>query len=172
MIHRILTHMLSLIRCDRAMVLLVHEASQNTFSRVFDLDSSELDREIEPVSSREGRFPINAGITGYVAATGETVNIASAYHDPRFDPSVDDSNEDFRHRTILAMPIMYPNKPGKVLGVFQLVNKFEELPFSTNDENFVEAFAIFCGMGIHNVNMYEKTVVAMAKQQVTLEVLR
>ena len=37
-IHRILTHMLSLIRCERAMLLLVHETSQGTFSRVFDLD--------------------------------------------------------------------------------------------------------------------------------------
>ena len=70
------------------------------------------------------------------------------------------------------MPIMYSNKPNKVLGVFQLVNKFDDLPFTRNDENFVEAFAIFCGMGIHNVHMYEKTVLAMAKQQVTLEVLR
>jgi hypothetical protein len=31
------------------------------------------------------------------------------------------------------------------------VNKFDNLPFTKNDENFVEAFAIFCGMGIHNV---------------------
>lgn len=43
--------------------------------------------------------------------------------------------------------------------------------FTRNDENFVEAFAIFCGMGIHNTNMYEKAIVAMAKQSVTLEVL-
>lgn len=43
--------------------------------------------------------------------------------------------------------------------------------FTRNDENFVEAFAIFCGMGIHNTHMYEKAIVAMAKQSVTLEVL-
>jgi hypothetical protein len=30
----------------------------------------------------------------------------------------------------------------------------------------VEAFAIFCGMGINNVKMYETAVLAMAKQQV------
>ena len=89
----------------------------------------------------------------------------------RFDPEVD-IDSGFKHSTILCMPIMYSNKPNKVLGVFQLVNKFENLPFTKNDENFVEAFAIFCGMGIHNVHMYEKTVLAMAKQQVTLEVLR
>ena len=65
------------------------------------------------------------------------------------------------------MPIKYSGSPGKVIGVFQLINKFDNLPFTSNDENFVEAFAIFCGMGISNVKMYETAVVAMAKQQVT-----
>jgi len=147
--------------------------SQGTFSRVFDLEASEIEHEVscsEAFSSRDGRFPVNAGITGFVAATKQIVNIQDAYCDHRFDPEVDCDSQ-FRHRTILCMPIMYSNKPNKVLGVFQLVNKFEDLPFTKNDENFVEAFAIFCGMGIHNVHMYEKTVLAMAKQQVTLEVL-
>jgi len=59
------------------------------------------------------------------------------------------------------------------MGVFQLVNKVDSASshFTSNDENFLEAFAIFCGMGISNVRMYETACVAMAKQQVTLEVL-
>ena len=83
-----------------------------------------------------------------------------------------DDKTDFKHKTILCMPIMHCNKPKRVLGLFQLINKFDDLPFTKNDENFVQAFAIFCGMGINNVRMYEKTVLTMAKQQVTLEVLR
>ena len=92
------------------MLLLVHEKSNKTFSRVFDLDSSELEeldncagggggserlqRQAAPAAAesssrgREGRFPVNAGITGFVAATGETVNIADAYSDNRFDQEV------------------------------------------------------------------------------------
>ena len=87
MIHRILTHMLSLIRCERAMLLLVHEGSQGTFSRVFDLEVSELDLDHNSgsaFSSREGRFPVNTGITGFVAATKRTVNIVDAYLDSRY----------------------------------------------------------------------------------------
>ena len=38
------------------------------------------------------RFPVNAGITGYVAATGETVNVADAYNDSRFDPGISHQN--------------------------------------------------------------------------------
>ncbi|KAJ8970487.1 hypothetical protein NQ314_001204 [Rhamnusium bicolor] len=67
------------------------------------------------------------------------------------------------------MPIK--NSSGQIIGVIQLINKFNDLPFTKNDENFVEAFAIFCGMGIHNTHMYERAIVAIAKQNVTLEVL-
>lgn len=62
-----------------------------------------------------------------------------------------DDGTGFRHRTILCMPIK--NSSGQIIGVIQLVNKFEDLLFTKNDENFVEAFAIFCGMGIHNTHM-------------------
>ena len=61
---------------------------QRTFSRVFDLESSDLDDE--SVSTPfEGRFPINVGITGFVSGTGQTVNIKDAYEDARFDQAVD-----------------------------------------------------------------------------------
>eukprot|EP00095_Tigriopus_kingsejongensis_P009245 maker-scaffold495_size155559-snap-gene-0.38 protein:Tk09245 transcript:maker-scaffold495_size155559-snap-gene-0.38-mRNA-1 annotation:"dual 3 -cyclic-amp and -gmp" len=170
LIFRILTHILSLIRCERAMILLVHDKSHVTFSRVFDLEVADMDHD-EVKTPFEGRFPVNAGITGTVAATGDTVNIIDAYADDRFDPSVD-RGTDFKHKTMLCMPITHSSCPSrKVLGVFQLVNKFDDLPFTRNDENFMEAFGIFCGMGINNVRMYERAVVAMAKQQVTLEVL-
>lgn len=80
----------------------------------------------------------------------QTVSIPNAYEDPRFDPSVDEGTG-FRHRTILCMPIK--NSSGQIIGVIQLINKFDDLSFTKNDENFVEAFAIFCGMGIHNTHM-------------------
>ncbi|XP_047362344.1 dual 3',5'-cyclic-AMP and -GMP phosphodiesterase 11-like isoform X2 [Vespa velutina] len=170
MVLRILTHTQSLIQCQRVQVLLVHKASKGSFSRVFDFEANDLTGEDSDsrTSPFESRFPINVGITGYVATTGETVSIPNAYEDPRFDPSVDEGTG-FRHRTILCMPIK--NSSGQIIGVIQLINKFDDLPFTKNDENFVEAFAIFCGMGIHNTHMYEKAVIAMAKQSVTLEVL-
>lgn len=61
------------------------------------------------------------------------------------------------------------------IGVCQLVNKMEEnsgkiKAFNRNDEEFLEAFVIFCGLGIQNTQMYEAVERAMAKQMVTLEV--
>ena len=79
----------------------VHEGSQSTFSRVFELEQADL-KELDigslrgsgslsspppPAHSRsrvdQGRFPVNVGITGYVATTGETVNIRDAGKDSR-----------------------------------------------------------------------------------------
>ncbi|XP_030567862.1 dual 3',5'-cyclic-AMP and -GMP phosphodiesterase 11 isoform X1 [Drosophila novamexicana] len=170
MVFRILTHMQSLIQCQRVQILLVHEADKGSFSRVFDFEANDLSEEEanSRTSPYESRFPINIGITGHVATTGETVNVPNAYEDDRFDASVDE-NSSFKHRSILCMAIK--NSLGQIIGVIQLINKFNELDFTKNDENFVEAFAIFCGMGIHNTHMYEKAIVAMAKQSVTLEVL-
>ena len=78
------------------------------------------------------------------------MNIPDAYEDSRFDPN-DDNGTGFKHKTILCMPIK--NTAGSIVGVVQLINKFNNLKFTTNDENFLEAFAIFCGMGIHNTHM-------------------
>lgn len=45
------------------------------------------------------------------------------------------------------------------------------MPFTDSDVSIFEAFAIFCGLGIHNTQMYENTCKLMAKQKVALECL-
>lgn len=54
-------------------ILLVHEASKGSFSRVFDFEANDLSNDDSDArtSPFESRFPINVGITGYVATTGE-----------------------------------------------------------------------------------------------------
>lgn len=51
----------------------MHEASKGSFSRVFDFEANDVSEE--DISTRtspfESRFPINIGITGHVATTGE-----------------------------------------------------------------------------------------------------
>lgn len=47
----------------------------------------------------------------------------------------------------------------------------DEEPFAEQDVSILEAFAIFCGLGIHNTQMYENACKLMAKQKVALECL-
>lgn len=196
-VYRIMVHIQSLLGVERCQILLIAEDSEysdddgKTFSRIFDLEAGDLDGDETDNDGREspfeGRFPINVGITGFVATTGNTVNIPDAYSDHKFDQHVDDNSvTGFKHKSILCMPIR--NSSSKIIGVSQLVNKLNGNPFTTNDENLFEvrtrksynliitilsfqAFLIFCGMGIHNVKMYEEVVRSMAKQRVTFEIL-
>ena len=160
-VYRIMLHIQSLLKVERCQILLIAEDSEydsesrKTFCRVFDLEASDisdsannnegnaLKTETENItkstspSPHEGRFPINIGITGFVATTGQTLNIPDAYSDPRFDRHVDDNSlSGFTHKSILCMPIK--NASGKIIGVSQLVNKINGSPFSRNDENLFE----------------------------------
>ncbi|XP_025415824.1 cGMP-specific 3',5'-cyclic phosphodiesterase isoform X1 [Sipha flava] len=72
-------------------------------------------------------------------------------------------------RSILCMPILNGKKD--VIGVAQLINKDTGFPFTDCDVATFEAFAIFCGLGIHNTQMYESACKLMAKQKVALECL-
>lgn len=173
-VHKIMLNTQSLLQCERCSVLLVDQTSKGLFSQAFDLEARDFVDENGSVGrkqscgSSEVKFPINIGITGYVATTGETLNIPDAYEDPRFDPSVD-GGSDFKTRTILCMPIR--NSKSDIIGVVQLLNKMDGKPFNQNDENLFEAFAIFCGMAINNTYIYEECLKAMARQKIALDVL-
>ncbi|MEM9003118.1 MAG: ATP-binding cassette domain-containing protein [Cyanobacteria bacterium P01_F01_bin.86] len=81
-------------------------------------------------------IPIDSGIAGYVATTGETLNIAEPYSDKRFNPQVD-SDTGFCTRNILCLPII--NDRNEVFAVIQALNKAGDLPFDYKDEeNFFE----------------------------------
>ncbi|WAQ95525.1 PDE11-like protein, partial [Mya arenaria] len=165
---KIMMHTQSLLQCERCQVMLVDESTKGIFSQVYDLAMDDFDNR--ETYTREGpaepRFPIQIGITGHVASTGEPLNILYAYKDPRFDPTADEESG-FRKRSILCMPIK--NVEGRVVGVSQLINKKDGTSFTKNDENLFEAFAIFCGMGIYNTRMYETTVKVSAKKRMALE---
>ncbi|GIY12285.1 dual 3',5'-cyclic-AMP and -GMP phosphodiesterase 11 [Caerostris extrusa] len=86
----------------------------------------------------------------------------------RFDPSIDEGSN-FRHHSILCMPVRNASK--NIVGVSQIINKLNGISFTKNDENIFEIFTIFCGLGIQNIQIQERTMKAIAKTEVTLEVL-
>jgi signal transduction histidine kinase len=102
----------------------------------------------------EIRLPIGKGIAGYVAQTGETINIVDAYNDPRFNPEVD-KRTGFRTRNMLCMAMK--NKDGKIIGVFQLMNK-KDGAFAIDDEQFIDAFSAHASVAIENARLAQEMV--------------
>lgn len=107
-----------------------------------------------------------AQIAGYAARSGQILNIGdvkSWLKEARIKA------DEIAARTILCMPISNGKKD--LIGVAQLINKGGNSPFTDCDVSLFEAFAIFCGLGIHNTQMYENACKLMAKQKVALECL-
>jgi sigma-B regulation protein RsbU (phosphoserine phosphatase) len=94
----------------------------------------------------EIRLPIGKGIAGTVAATGETVLVADAWSDPRFDPSTD-RRSGFRTRSILCVPIR--NRSGRIVGVLQLLNK-KDGEFGAVDLEFLSLVSDHVAIGMEN----------------------
>lgn len=132
---------LRLVNADRGTLYLIDEEKQELWSKILKGDALV-----------EIRLSMGKGIAGYVAATGDTLNIPDAYLDHRFTPEFDEKTG-FRTKTILCMPMR--NKDQKIIGVFQLLNKRNGL-FTTEDENFISALSIQSSIAIENARLYEQ----------------
>jgi signal transduction histidine kinase len=96
------------------------------------------------------RLKVGEGIAGWVAASGETVNIPDAYSDKRFYPAVD-LRSGYRTRSILCMPMR--NTQGVSLGVIQVLNKLDG-PFTAEDEALLSALASQAAVSVENSKLY------------------
>ncbi len=87
---------------------------------------------------KEIRVALGQGIAGWVADTGQIVNIPDAYADSRFNPGVDKLTG-YQTRTILCVPLT--TRQGEVLGAIQTLNKKSRVPFSVHDERLLKSLA-------------------------------
>jgi sigma-B regulation protein RsbU (phosphoserine phosphatase) len=137
----ILDTALEVVHCDRGTIYLVDEKRRELKSKV-----------LKGMEIIEIRLPIGKGIAGYVAATGDVLNIDDAYLDPRFHPEID-SRSGYRTANILCVPMK--NKGGTIIGVLQLLNKRGGL-FSKDDAGFIEALSVHAAIAIENARLYEQ----------------
>jgi adenylate cyclase len=128
---------------DRATLYLLDESRRELRSIVALGDDDRL---------REIRLPLaeGEGLAGYVARTGETVNVADAYADLRFSRRIDDETG-YRTRTVLAVPLRDPQ--GRIGGVVQVLNRRQGL-FSEEDERYLLALAEHAAPALENARLH------------------
>lgn len=174
---KIAATIISFMQVQKCTIFIVDEDCSDSFSSVFHMECEELEKSSDTLTRDRDTNRINYMYAQYVKNTMEPLNIPDVSKDKRF-PWTNENTGNVNQqciRSLLCTPIKN-GKKNKVIGVCQLVNKMEETtgkvkPFNRNDEQFLEAFVIFCGLGIQNTQMYEAVERAMAKQMVTLEVL-
>jgi putative ABC transport system ATP-binding protein len=117
-----------LLTAERGSLFLVDAERQELWSKVADT---------------EIRIPLQAGIAGHVATTGQPLTVPSAYDDPRFNREVD-QRTGHRTRDILAVPVK--DSRGRVVGVLEALNKLGGASFDAADEErfleFGESLAV------------------------------
>nr|WP_199313876.1 adenylate/guanylate cyclase domain-containing protein [Leptolyngbya sp. FACHB-671] len=147
-----------LMQADRSTLFLLDREQGQLWSKVETADGSTL---------MEIRIPADRGIAGYVASTGQALNIPNAYEDPRFDPSTD-KRTGYRTRNILCMPVY--NSEGVLIGVTQLINKHQG-SFTSSDEEFMRAFNIQAGIALENAQLFESVLLEKQYQKDMLQSL-
>ena len=118
-----------------------------------------IDREKKVLWSRVAngiddlQIPLDSGIAGHVATTGDVVNIKDAHLDHRFNHSVD-LRSGYRTRSMLCCAVKADDET--VLGVVQCMNK-RTGHFTEADEALLEDFANHISGPIMITSMNEET---------------
>ncbi len=141
---------------DRCTLFLVDESRGELWSKV---------AQGQPMN--EIRIPLGKGIAGYVAKTGETINIHDAYADLRFNPEVD-RRTGYQTRTILCMAMR--DQEDKILGVLQVLNKKDGI-FTENDEQTLRIFASQAAIAIQNARLNEELHKRIQVSEILLSVM-
>ena len=143
------------LNADRCTVFLYDKAKNELYSKVATgLDDFE-----------ELRIPADKGLAGHVVQTGETINIKDAYKDKRFNKNVD-KKTGYTTKTILCMPIKNFNQ--EIIGVFQVLNKFDET-FTIDDEDLLVAIASSAGISLENAQLFEEQRKMIEEQKVIFD---
>ena len=143
------------LNADRCTVFLYDRENNELYSKV----ATGLD------DVQELRIPADKGLAGHVVQTGETINIKDAYKDKRFNKSVD-KKTGYRTKTILCMPIKNFNQ--EIIGVFQVLNKFDET-FTIDDEDLLIAIASSAGISLENAQLFEEQRKLIEEQKILFD---
>ncbi|MBN2124285.1 MAG: GAF domain-containing protein, partial [Deltaproteobacteria bacterium] len=143
LITNIVAKISEVLNAERSSLFLVDEERDELWSKV-----------AQGSGSSEIRFPRTVGMAGFVANTGQTLNIRDAYQDPRFNPSVD-RKTGFRTQTVLCVPVH--NREGEIVGVTEAINK-KRGPFDRDDEELLRALSSQIAVALENAQLYQNTV--------------
>ena len=140
---KIMERVTSIMRADRSTFFVVDRERRQLWSSVIQGD--------EP---SEIRLPMGNGIAGWVAESGETVNLNDAYEDARFDRSWDEQSG-YRTRSLLCVPIF--DRGGETIAVIQCLNRSHRA-FDDEDAELLSVIGAQCAVAIEKAMLYESLV--------------
>ena len=108
-------------------------------------------------------------IAGYVASTGQALNLADVYHLPPdvsycFSSQFDDASG-YKTISVLTIPLKTAN--GDILGILQIINaqdkKNNVIPFTKDDEKIMHHFAGIAAIALERASLTRSIIMRMIK---------
>lgn len=127
------------LNAERATVFIVDKKNKTLWSRVAS-------------GTETIRIPLDRGIAGHVATTGQLLNIKDVYKDPRFNPEID-KKTGYRTKSVLTAPMI--STKNDVVGVFQALNQKGGGTFDKQDEEVLTILADQAAGDIENAQLYQ-----------------
>ena len=155
------------LKCDRATLFLIDETKPTKELYSFTKTPTSLESTTATLHSPSGRsspvkdrseirFPVNAGIAGFVASTSKVLNLPDAYEDPRFNKDID-LRTGYRTKSIICGPVC--DSTGKIIGVLQAMNKIntgEGDIFTEDDEILLQKIMRMVGGAVEKCVFHDK----------------
>jgi GAF domain-containing protein len=110
------------------------------------------------------RFPINKGIAGHVAMTGQPMAISSVQEDARFNQEFAESTG-YVPSAILAVPLLLREN---VIGVMEVLDKINAPSFSMQDMDLLTIFARQAAIAIDQAQLHNQLGVALTQGLIRL----
>ncbi|WP_290744972.1 HD domain-containing phosphohydrolase [Fibrobacter sp. UBA4309] len=146
----------SLVQADRCSLWLI------------DSDTNELWTKVAH-GVKQLRIPIGAGFVGYSVKSGEALLVEDAYADERFDRRSDNLTH-YRTTSVMTVPLRDGN--GKVMGVYQAINKKgDSAVFSKQDLERLALTAVYSAKTIESAQLTEELQKSKDELEATQEEL-
>lgn len=160
LLEKILDSAINILNCEAGTLFLVDEQTDELVFRVVQ----------GPVASSliGQRLPAGTGIVGEAVKSRQPVIANNVQQTDKWFASPD-KNTGFITRAILAVPLQVKER---VIGVLEVINRNDGLPFVDDDVNLLAAFAGQAAVAIENSRLYTLTDQELSKRVEELSVMQ
>jgi signal transduction histidine kinase/putative methionine-R-sulfoxide reductase with GAF domain len=161
LLQNILENAVTILNCEAGSLFLVDEQTDDLVFKV----------TVGPPSSSEligQRVPAGSGIVGRAAQERSAVVENQAQTSPAHFVATDQQTG-FTSKSLLAVPLMFKDR---VIGVIEVINRKDGLPFIADDQTLLSAFAGQAAVAIENARLYTLTDQELAARVEELSVMQ
>lgn len=160
LLETILQSAVNILNCEAGSLLLVDAQTDELVFRVVD----------SPVANDlvGKRLPPGSGVVGRAVRSMQPVIVNDVASSPDWF-SKTDRQTGFVTRALLVVPLLVKER---VIGVIEVINRKDGVPFTAEDENLLMAFAAQAAIAIENARLFTMTDQALAERVEELSVMQ